>query len=114
MIKLAGKGSIQNDVRIFYSKETMIPELLCLWGSTDLAVQGFVRQRHPMRPSIYRVFVNRNGHVYKAVAVNNQENITKESKIHKILLQLIEDAHNKSKKTPHKRQKSEAMNGSNP
>ena len=67
-----------------------------------------------MRPSIYRVFVNRNGHVYKAVAVNNQENITKESKIHKILLQLIEDAHNKSKKTPHKRQKSEAMNGSNP
>ena len=43
LIKLAGKGSVANDMRIFYSKEAMIPELLSLWGSYDLALQGFVK-----------------------------------------------------------------------
>lgn len=94
-------------MRIFYSKEAMIPELLSLWGSYDLALQGFVKQRHPLRPSMYRLFVNKNGHVYKALAVNNQDNMTKDSKLHKLLLQLIEDAHNKSKAATHQRLKSE-------
>ena len=59
---------------------------------------------------MHRLFVNKNGHVYKAVSINNQENMNKDSKLYKLLLQLIEDAHNKSIDKNHHRHKSETRN----
>ena len=91
VIKLASKGSTQNEVKLYYSRESLIADLLSFWGSFDLALQSFVKQKHPLRPSIHRFYVNKNGNVYKAVAITNQENVTKDHKMYKTLLQLIEE-----------------------
>ena len=56
-------------------------DILAYWGSGDLAVQMFVKQKH-MRPSIYRYYM-KNGHVYKAMAISNQENMNKDSRLYK-------------------------------
>jgi hypothetical protein len=43
VIKLATKGSTRNEIKLYYSRETLIAELLGFWGSYDLALQGFVK-----------------------------------------------------------------------
>jgi hypothetical protein len=67
----------------------MVADLLNFWGSFDLALQMFVKQKHPFRPCIHRCYVNKNGHVYKAVAINNQDNVNKEHKFYRFLLLAI-------------------------
>lgn len=101
IIKLAAKGSTHNEIKLYYSRETLIAELLGFWGSYDIAVQAFIKQKHPFRPSLYRCYMNKNGSVYKAVAINNQENVTKDSKFYQSLLQLISDTNQQSKKKIH-------------
>jgi hypothetical protein len=91
VIKLATKGSTRNEIKLYYSRETLIAELLGFWGSYDLALQGFVKQKHPFRPSIFRCFINKNGNVYKATAINNQENFDKDSFIYNRLIQSIRE-----------------------
>ncbi|TNV87812.1 hypothetical protein FGO68_gene7175 [Halteria grandinella] len=114
VIKLASKGSTHNEIKLYYSRESLIADLLSFWGSFDLALQMFVKQKHPFRPSIHRCYVNKNGSVYKAMAINNQENITKDHKFYGFLKQMIEDGYNKahnksmSKSQSHARQPSES------
>jgi hypothetical protein len=43
VIKLATKGSQTNEIKLYYSRETLIAELLSFWGSYDLALQSFVK-----------------------------------------------------------------------
>lgn len=38
VIKLAGKGSTQNETKLYYSRESLIADLLSFWGSYDLAL----------------------------------------------------------------------------
>lgn len=40
--------------------------------------------------------MNKNGHLYKAVAINNQENINKDHKFYLFLKAMIEDGYNKA------------------
>ena len=51
------------------------------WGTRDLALQLFVRQRHPLRPQIYRYYM-RQGNVYKATVIANQ---TESKEDHRLL-----------------------------
>lgn len=91
LIKLATKNSTQNETKLYYSSQTLFGELLSFWGGYDLALQAFVKSKHPFRPSIYRFYMNKNGNVYKAVAINNQETVNKDSKFYQQLLSRISD-----------------------
>jgi hypothetical protein len=91
VIKLATKGSTHNEIKIYYSRETAFAELLSFWGGYDLALQGFVKSKHPFRPSVYRCYMNKNGNVYKSVAINNQETVNKDSKFYHQLLAIISE-----------------------
>lgn len=71
VIKLATKGSTNNETRLYYSRESVVADLLSFWGSFDLALQMFVRQKHPFRPSIHRLYAGKNGNVFRAVAIGN-------------------------------------------
>ena len=39
------------------------------------------------------MYINKNGNVYKALAINNQENVTKDHRFYKTLLELIAETH---------------------
>lgn len=64
-------------------------DILGYWGTGDFAVQIFVKQRH-MRPYIYRYYV-KNGNVAKAVSINNQENMTKETRLYQSMIAMIQE-----------------------
>ena len=89
VIKLAQKNHTKNDIRIYYSKDSLIADLMSYWGVYDMAIQQFVKQKH-LRPSIYRYYM-KNGNVYKAVCISNQENLTKETRLYKTILGLVYD-----------------------
>ena len=38
VIKLAAKGSTHNDIKLYYSRESLIADLLSFWGSFDMAL----------------------------------------------------------------------------
>lgn len=43
VIRLASKGSTHNEIKLYYSRESLIADLLSFWGSFDLALQMFVK-----------------------------------------------------------------------
>jgi len=92
LIKLATKNSTQNEIKLYYSSQTLFAELLSFWGGFDLALQGFVKSKHPFRPSVYRCYVNKNGNVYKSMSINNQETVNKDSKFYQSLMSLIAES----------------------
>jgi len=68
-------------------------DLMSYWGSYDMAVQIFIKQKH-LRPSVLRYYM-KNGNVCKAVAISNQENLTKDSRLYKNMLLMISDYYSK-------------------
>eukprot|EP00347_Sterkiella_histriomuscorum_P000612 403375175 len=104
VIKLASKTHTKNDIRVYYSKDSLIGDLMSFWGTYDMAIQQFVKQKH-LRPSIYRYYM-KNGNVYKAVSISNQENLTKDTRMYKNLLGMVFDQFQKTKKSASQRPKS--------
>lgn len=91
IIKLASSKSFtKNDIRVYYSKESLISDLMSMWGVQDMAIQQYVKQKH-LRPSIYRYYMKNGGNVYKAVSISNQENLTRETRVYKTMLGLVYD-----------------------
>lgn len=61
-----------NDVKIYFSKEPMLQDAMLMWGSGDMAIQRFVKQRHLNRgASLLRYHANRSGGIFKASVLNS-------------------------------------------
>ncbi len=44
VIKLAGKSSnTKNEIRVYYSKDSLMADLMSYWGTYDMAIQIFVK-----------------------------------------------------------------------
>ena len=67
VIRIGGSHPSKNDIRIYFSRETLMQDLLMLWGNADIAVQLYIKQKHLVRgASMLRYHANKSGNVYKA------------------------------------------------
>lgn len=87
VIKLMSKNSNSNEIKLYYSRESMMADLMSYWGTYNLALQIYIKQKY-MRPYIHRYYM-KNNNVYKAVCINNQDNMSKEGRFYKNMLSII-------------------------
>jgi hypothetical protein len=56
----------------------MMQEAVGMWGSCDMAVQLFIKQKHINRSaSIMRYHTNKSGHVYRSTVINAKNQFDK-------------------------------------
>ena len=93
-IRMATKSHSKNDLKVYYGKDALMADLMNYWGSVDMAIQIFVKQKH-LRPSIYRYYM-KNGNVCKAYAICNHVNINRQSNVYAMIMHLIKEWQQKS------------------
>ena len=72
VVRSSGSNPSKNEVKVYYSKDIMLQDVMGMWGSVDIAVQLFVKQKHLSRgAAILRYHANRSGHVHKATVLTN-------------------------------------------
>jgi hypothetical protein len=40
------------EIKLFYTVEALMQEVIQLWGSKNMIIQPFIKQKHPLKPAI--------------------------------------------------------------
>ena len=73
VIKISNKTLTSNDIKLYYSKELMMADLISFWGTYNFVLQIYVKQKN-MRSYIHRYYM-KNSNVYKAVCITNKDKL---------------------------------------
>ena len=77
VLKSIFKGSINCNIKLYYSSDLLMSDTLALMNSYDLIIQPFIRQRHMTKPTIYQYHMKNGTVVHKANCIVNKHEVTK-------------------------------------
>lgn len=76
VMKMMEKKGTDAAIRLFFSKDSLIADMIEHWGKCDIIVQEFVIQK-TLQACVYRFYRN-SRNVFKAECIINKKSITKD------------------------------------
>ena len=86
VIKMVAKNSIYATFKIYFNINAVMSDVVHHWGSHDLIIQPFIRQKHIIKPSLLEYHMKSYNGVYKANTVINKTHLDKNCSFYERLI----------------------------
>jgi len=77
VIKMAAKHSTVSTFRVYFTINAVMSDVINHWGSHDLIIQPFIRQKHIINPSLLQYHMKSYNGVFKASSIINKTHLDK-------------------------------------
>lgn len=77
VIKMAPKHGIVSTFKVYFTINAVMSDVINHWGSHDLIIQPFIRQKHIINPSLSQYHMKSYNGVFKASSVINKTQLDK-------------------------------------
>ena len=71
-MKIAAKDTNIRQLKIYYTMNAVMADIMNHWGNSDVLIQPFIRQKHIIKPSLIQYHMKSSNGVFKAISIVNK------------------------------------------